>query len=366
MENRRRPIIGLDLVRFGAAIFVTLYHLSYFWWLPAHKYEATPKYWSGLSALHEPFRWGWVGVTVFFVVSGFVIAYSAQGRSAGHFVRSRVLRLYPAAWICATLTLVLVRWGATEDYLRSLALWPVGPWISGVYWTLAVEIAFYATVAFALMLKVPLMRVGVLLGSLSAAYWLGRSIDFATGGHFKAIFADELAVWMLIGPGCYFSLGIMLWSISAGGSSRRQVAFAAFQYGIAMVALLSSGRYYVAEYGGEAWQVIEPALLGTIGIATIIASVRWNEALRKLGPAFANTVRDLGLLTYPLYLLHSDIGREAMIRMPGLAPGVSLAVSVGAMMLLGFAVVKVEPLLRAVLRWLFALRRRQTGAQSSA
>lgn len=366
METSRRPIIGLDLVRFGAAMFVTLYHLSYFWWLPALRKEETPHYWSGLSGLHEPFRWGWAGVMVFFTLSGFVIAYSSQGKSAGHFIKSRVLRLYPAAWLCATLTLVLVRWGATGDYLRSLVLWPVGPWISGVYWTLAVEMAFYAAVAIALLLKVSLLRLGFLLGSLSAAYWLSRVVDFATGGHFKAFFQDDLGVWVFVSPGCYFSLGIMLWSISSEGLDRRKILFAIFQYGIAMIVLLTSGRFYISQFGGETWQIGEPAIFGTIGIAAIIAAIRWNEDLRKLGPTFANIARDLGLVTYPLYLLHSEIGREAMFRMTSLSPHFAVAIAVSAMMALAFAVVKVERPLRAVLRWLFALGDRQIGVRGNA
>jgi exopolysaccharide production protein ExoZ len=52
------------------------------------------------------FTWfGWVGVEVFFVISGFVITNSARGASPIEFLKGRVLRLYPAAWICATLSL---------------------------------------------------------------------------------------------------------------------------------------------------------------------------------------------------------------------------------------------------------------------
>ena len=44
-----------------------------------------------------PIAWvGWVGVEIFFELSGFVIAYSAEGASAFVFFRSRFFRLMPA------------------------------------------------------------------------------------------------------------------------------------------------------------------------------------------------------------------------------------------------------------------------------
>lgn len=46
---------------------------------------------------------GWVGVQVFFVISGFVIAFSAENSTALRFSEARV-RLAPAVWICAPVT----------------------------------------------------------------------------------------------------------------------------------------------------------------------------------------------------------------------------------------------------------------------
>lgn len=115
---------------------------------------------------------GWVGVQIFFVISGFVIAFSACGKNARRFVRGRAERLYPAAWICATVTLLLsVETGHDDagtgaDYFRSMLLLPVGPWVSGVYWTLAVEMSFYGLVAvvFAWRGAGALPRLAVVLG----------------------------------------------------------------------------------------------------------------------------------------------------------------------------------------------------------
>ena len=47
--------------------------------------------------------WGFVGVDVFFVISGFVMAYSVQGRTDNkallwHFLKKRLLRVYLGYW----------------------------------------------------------------------------------------------------------------------------------------------------------------------------------------------------------------------------------------------------------------------------
>lgn len=346
--GKSRQIIGLDLVRFAAAMLVALYHLAYFWWLPAGVGE---HYRVGLQSVEQVFRWGWIGVPIFFVLSGFVIAYSADGRSVSQFVRSRLLRLYPTAWMCATLTLVLARYGAFGDYFLSIILWPGGPWISGVYWTLAVEMAFYAFVAVALAFRFSLDRVALILGGISAAYWDGRTADFVTGGHFRPLFLaiEANEALLAVAYGCYFALGISLWSIAIHGRGAGKTWLFAICCAAALIDLLSSGRFYVASQGGRAWQMAVPAAIGAIGLAAMIASLRWNGALHRLGPKFGRTARLLGLITYPLYLLHSEIGREAMLGMTAVPPLVALVGALLAVILLAYIVVLIEPVPRTML-----------------
>src|SRR6201987_2791882 len=81
-----------------------------------------------------PFTWfGWVGVEIFFVISGFVIANSASKSSPTEFLLGRALRLYPAVWVCATATLiVLVLFGRGSPsefilpYIHAMLLVPKG------------------------------------------------------------------------------------------------------------------------------------------------------------------------------------------------------------------------------------------------
>lgn len=351
-----RGFPGLDLVRFAAALSVALYHLAYFWWLP--KFTATDgaSLRNGLAGL-EPFRWGWVGVQIFFVLSGFVIAFSAAGKSAAGFVKGRVLRLYPSAWICATITLIGARWGdpgVLADYGRSLALFPIGPWISGVYWTLAVEVAFYAAVTVLLVFRGRILSLGYGLALLSVTYWLLRAVDFATGGHGKAVFAlVEETDWgnlTLLTSGCYFGLGILLWSIACEGPSRRKTAMVAACVAAALIALTGSARGRVLDEGGAMWEIVEPSLFWIAGMGCILASIRWNQRIAALLGHWSGGIKTMGLLTYPLYLVHSELGRIIMLRTQHLGAVAAMIIALCSALLLAYGALALEPLVRRVLR----------------
>ncbi len=362
MNTSSRAIIGLDFVRFASAFMVMLMHLSVYWWLPGISTPYGAHYHAAFHPIFELFRWGGVGVPIFFVLSGFVIAFTANNRRPMQFFQSRVLRLYPAAWLCATLSLILGRWGesgAFGDYLRAMVLSPAGPWISVVYWTLAVEVFFYILVGLSLYCKIRMSHVGALLGIVSAAYWIAKLADFVTGGHFKDVFAvpdTSKGPLYLISVGAYFSIGILLWSVHFEDKSRWKYSVIAASYVAVAISLTSGARNAMSIHGGPKWEILVPLMMFSAGLIAIVASVRWNDALWRRGPTFASTARTIGLITYPLYLLHAEIGRESMVWLSGLNPYLALAITVTAMVALSRVVVAIEPAVRKVIRRLFNLK----------
>ena len=146
--SHSRQIVGLDLVRFAAACLVMFFHFGFWMW--AGPAESITSRAAGVSVRFPELTFlsfGRVGVEIFFVISGFIIAYSAERASASQFFRSRVVRLAPAVWIVAPITFavaLLIDFAAPSELslrlFRSLIFYPFGPWIDGIYWTLPVEI----------------------------------------------------------------------------------------------------------------------------------------------------------------------------------------------------------------------------------
>lgn len=91
---------------------------------------------------------GNAGVVLFFMCSGYVIAISLDSLSFRRFWIRRFLRLYPLYW-CSILIFVALGLSETEAagailFNATMLQGIVGlPHVSGIYWSLGVEISFY-------------------------------------------------------------------------------------------------------------------------------------------------------------------------------------------------------------------------------
>lgn len=149
------PRLGwLDGFRAIAVIFVMLFHLT----RPFTAHYPHRDFFLYIS------RYGYLGVQLFFMVSGFVICYTPE-RTPGfwHFHVNRFARLFPAMLLCSLLTLGVVQCldhpvvfinahtfrnllpglTFTNPQLWSLAGGTNFHWINGSYWTLWIEVQFY-------------------------------------------------------------------------------------------------------------------------------------------------------------------------------------------------------------------------------
>ena len=313
--QRDGHLYGLDLLRILAASMVLLNHFGAYGWQRANGFAVGSD--AAFPFLSFMVGTGAVGVEIFFVISGFVIAMSATGARPLGFVRNRVIRIAPALWTCATIALLArLAYGEPfgyllDAYLRTIVLFPDGPYVDGVVWTLIVEAVFYALVFLAISVgpSISLERLALVMGTASAAFiTLFATATFGLAGDGLADLLDRFAFkLLLLRHGVFFAVGMLLFSMHRHGATRLKVALA-----------LGFGAFALAEIAASAGGGVAGAVQGAIwllAVAAIIASVRYGEAVERVLEGKQRVARDLGRLSYPLYLNHYTLG---MVLVPSL------------------------------------------------
>lgn len=314
-EPHKAPIrfYEIDLLRFLAALSVVFYHYTYRGFAQGHYSPLA------FPQLGQVTRYGYLGVELFFIISGYVVLLSAQGKTVRQFFLSRITRLYPAFWVACTLTFVVKKlWGTLPaDGLMSERLHAsVGqyaynmtmlhsffqvPDLDGAYWSLAVEISFYFLVS--ILIGYHLMRHldWMLLG------WLGF---IALPGRFHAGSAFDVLLFTKYAP--YFIAGMVFYLLQQPSGRTR------FRYGLLAMAYLLSLR--------SCWQhTSETAFFFSADFSpwittttiTLFFFIFYLVAFRKVDLSRFTWLAWLGALTYPLYLLHSDIAFIVFHRLAG-------------------------------------------------
>lgn len=336
MDEAGRPRLHIiDGLRIFAACLVMFFHLGYWSWAnPRSRGAMILEGTAQFPELAAYSWWGWVGVEIFFVISGFVIAYSSANASFPRFVRSRFLRLFPAILVCASITLAVIVATdlmpfsrALQAYWRTLVIWPFGGWLDNVYWTLSVELTFYVVVAVFLLLGRPQLfafamgALGLVTSALAANSYLGGTGELSLPG-----LGDQLADTLLLHHGMYFSLGYFLWSATATGWTRtKALLIAVLLAGGVFPILVSADKLSGAPGVVSGWV---PVGVWLTAMAIMIASVVVAKPKGAQQPE-RRWLTLLGMSTYPLYLLHYIAGATlmAMLIRAGWLSGLALAAS---------------------------------------
>jgi peptidoglycan/LPS O-acetylase OafA/YrhL len=306
--NRNR-MAALDGLRFVAALSVAVFHLfstatwQPFWGVPsAQVYGPT---------VFKVASYGWVGVPLFFMISGFVICMSSWGRSVGEFGISRFVRLYPAYWFAVLATTAVAvayphPWPALpwRDVLTNLTMFqePLGVHdVDLVYWTLWVELRFYLLFALIVWRGLTYRRVVAfcfvwVIASVWAAQ-LGPGLPWL-----GAVVIDDQSQ--------YFIAGIALFLMYRFGSRLTLWLLLGFSW-------IMSMHYYI----GNTWQQLNQLPYAPSSVLiTLFYFVLILLALRKLDWVRWRWLTTLGAITYPLYLLHQVNGLVALSYLNGRVP----------------------------------------------
>jgi len=332
-QAKRRYVVSLTGMRGVAALLVFLFH-----------YEALhPGIRLDLAVpligrvLQFPLGFGYAGVDIFFVLSGFLLTIPfaraalvrQPGPDLGRYFRRRFLRVFPAyyaqlgilllagGWFLSWYSLTLPALTAHLLMFFNIGWQPVRPMV-GVWWTLPVEMGFYLLLPLLAPLLRPARWVPVLLAGilLSSAYRLWAAAHFGDQGG-NAVF---LAASQLPGYLSEFLLGAsaaLLAEWTAINGRRRPAAWvldALFLTGLIVpavwlwqVVLGAGADYWLGHWG----MITAPLALG-LPLSAAVLSLYWGSRLGTL--LLANRpVYFLGMISYSLYLWHFVVMQQAQM-----------------------------------------------------
>lgn len=281
MAQEKTRLSNLDALRVLAAFGVCMFHLNW--------YDD-----SGLSWL---LVFGYLGVNVFFCISGYITPLVLQWSKftypdTGKFLLSRFVRLYPAFAVMALIEIFIfacgspimgygqhldqITWSRTLANFFLYADFVGEKWYVAVFWTLGVEAQF----VLAILLVFPLLshskqwvRVAVVLAWALAPLTVDKGPSILT---YMALYGMGMAVYLKL----HKSLPEWVFLILLGLAFRSQ---------------------YVAVSHNAAWTAL--------GTALIVAYVpqlseKWVKRLK---------IDYLGPLSYSFFLLHITFGGAVMV-----------------------------------------------------
>ncbi len=239
------------------------------------------------GALKFAGSFGWLGVEMFFVISGFIIPYALQRsgyRTAnyGTFILKRIIRLDPPYLVGLAMIMALGYLSSAAPGFKGAPFEPsfiqvalhLGyvnflfgyPWLNPVFWTLAIELQYYLLIGLlfsAVAHRSLAVRAG-LFGSLAACALL------VPGGQF-------IFHWLFL-----FMLGMAAFQLRVGLVARGPF--------IAWVSLLGLGAWH-----------IHGVPVAVTGVATALLLGLFEGEVK--GPLVW-----FGHISYSLYLVHVPIG----------------------------------------------------------
>ena len=337
--QQRGRLGALDALRLIAAFIVVGFHFT-----AAHSPGWNGRVPEELKPVGEWAVYGRLGVPLFFVISGFVLLMSSWGRDVPSFVASRVGRLFPAYWAAVTFSFLLIvyvwpegatffnRTVTTGSGLLNFTMFQEAfnrPVLDGPYWTLWYEARFYALIAV-------LMLIGMTRTRLLAFCALWPIV----GSVAQNLHSDLIAAALMPDYAPFFAGGMLLYVIYRDGHDLLTWLLVGMNL---LFALNFSLDFYAAALPHEVpWPPTKVMLaLVTVACFALVALV----TLTPLANLSARWMTFAGALTYPLYLIHQNLGLYIIHRVredvgAWTAVGLAVAASFVAAVVLHYAVEK--------------------------
>ncbi len=317
MEKHR---IGLlDSFRFIAVTIVVLYHLTNPLTIGSHD--------AGLT--FPVFRYGYLGVEFFFIISGFVISYSLENTATiGVFFLHRFKRLFPAMLLYSLITFAVVCWLDIAHFFRNAhysrnllpgftfinpAIWSnlTGidfHWINGSYWSLWTEVQFYFISACVYFLNKKRFFTNMLLAGIIIS--IVKDVPgILINDHNELVSKYGLIQFFKSWQYCselfnltfyitWFMCGVIFYQLYKG------IVFKGNIFRIAgSIAILYLLYYDIHTYFNSLlWGMLAGTVVMLVLFLLLIYKKQYLQFLNN------KLLRRIGVISYGIYLIHEEIG----------------------------------------------------------
>jgi peptidoglycan/LPS O-acetylase OafA/YrhL len=317
METSNARLHGLDTLRALAILLVMTFHLQ----------NVLPERLLPIASV------GWIGVDLFFVLSGFLIGsqllkpYLAGSRPRlGEFYRRRAYRILPA-YLCVLLLYVAVpAWrevpGISSAWQFVTFTWnlhmdnPAHRAFSHV-WSLCVEEHFYLVLPVLVLWRMRRPSLAKTVGLIAGLVLLGMAVRWYELVHGVRMVGDAGQVWVPFMKLIYYPtysrldgllVGVTLALVRSfrpgwwGEATRRG-------YALLLLGLATTGlALWLFDWGYPSPESVVSTVLGfpllSLGLGTLVASSVSGNGLLRLRVPGANL---LATLAFALYLTHKEI-----------------------------------------------------------
>ncbi|MEP7234254.1 MAG: acyltransferase [Ignavibacteriota bacterium] len=343
--EKKLRLDSIDILRGLAALSVAFYHIwghdgSYGWASNAIvRQTQDPTF---FTYLISPLRWGYLGVSMFLVLSGFCIHLPFARKKIDHgnygfngpiFFTRRIWRLYPAYFVAVIVTAGVLKGASFFQGLHIEGHFPIpGFWdvishlsmlhgffenqfysIASVFWSLSLEFQLYiAYPVFLLAFRKFGTGRAVLLFILLSLIWRyfamhylgGGLISIAAVGPYASMgcLPARMAEWLL---GAFLA-EVFIKNYSADTPKKK---FSTMRIPFATLSIICFASAIITTLSQELWVITDPlfGLAFAMLIAAIILPDKGFVKIKDKGYITKLFIK-LGVISYSFYLIHSQFG----------------------------------------------------------
>lgn len=301
MENKRKTQLdSIQVMRGIGAILIVLFHCTQLYQTKFH-----------INYLHGLFGFGYIGVDLFFVISGFILFYIHEkqiGKKEGviKYLVNRILRIYPLYWIILLIVIALMfivpSAGDSNKYnivfvLSNFLLIPnkVKLFMIPPVWTLTYEMLFYIIFASAILTNRKIFKIILCIWASLCLINIIGIID-NNNVYLKVIF-DPINTEFIMGAIIYYLIKKYKDKFS------KSICNICLLLGTILITVFGLRIYFHKPYGNRVFIGLSIALIVfSIILINIKNRSKYNKLLVKIGNA-----------SYSIYLTHFTLLSASII-----------------------------------------------------